>query len=456
MKKINDILYQLLGDQLDTKIKHYFISGAYKSILLQATIAIITFVAALLIAHITGDRGFGIYTTVFTWVSIIGVGATLGLDDLVLKQIPIYKEEKNTQKIRILIKWVNKWGLMVGCLGALALLAASRYTSISGLYQYTSYYEWAVWCIPLFVLMHVNQAILRGLKLMWWGQLAEKFVQPLAFFLLLLVMYALYRAEMTDMQAVIARTGSFIITALVALFLLYKYTKPYYRQYTPLDTDVIVDKQWMKSCSYFAATSLLYIINTRVDILMLGFYEVIPEQIAYYNAALKLSDIALIPFAVLYTVTAPVFSELYAKGEQTKLQAFFTKTTRLACLAITFLLLFLVIFGEWCLGLFGASFRVGYEVLVVFCLIKFIHVAVGPVNYLMMMVGLEKEATYILLLSVGVTLIAHTIFIPLAGIKGAAYATLIGLVVFEVLVTYVTYRKSGIFPTIVGRIHKKE
>lgn len=456
MKRINNLLYQLLGNQLDAKIKHYFISGAYKSILLQATIAIVTFITALLIAHITGDRGFGIYTTVFTWISIVSVGATLGLDDLVLKQIPIYQQENEPQKTKVLVKWVNKWGVITGFLGAVILFVCSAYTSVSGLYQYTSYYAWAVWCIPLFVLMHINQAILRGLKLMWWGQLAEKFVQPIVFFIFLLAMYGLYGANMTDMEAVIARTGAFVITALVAIALLLRYSKSYHQKGESTATTQLVDRKWIKSCSYFAATSLLYIINTRVDILLLGIYEVAPEQIAYYNAALKLSDIALIPFAVLYTVTAPVFSELYAKGEKSKLQAFYTKTTRLACFAITFLLLFLMIFGEWCLGLFGTSFRVGYEVLVVFCVIKFIHVAVGPANYLMMMVGLEKEATYILLFSVVVTLISHTILIPLAGIKGAVYATFIGLIVFEILVTYITYQKSGIFPTIIGRIPKKE
>ena len=186
MKQIEYILHKLLGEQLDQKIRQYFITGAYKSILLQASIAIITFVSALLIAHITGDRGFGIYTTVFTWVSIISVGATLGLDDLVLKQIPIYKQEGKPTKIGTLIKWSNQVGLLIGVLAAISLVLLSEYTSIGGLYQYTVYYQWAAWCIPLFVLMHINQAVLRGQKLMWWGQFAEKLVQPFTFFIFFL------------------------------------------------------------------------------------------------------------------------------------------------------------------------------------------------------------------------------------------------------------------------------
>lgn len=451
LHRLHHLISQMLGNELDQKIKQYFISGAYQSILLQAAIAIITFCSALLVARITGDKGFGIYTTVFTWISIWSVGATLGLDDLVLKQIPIYKQKEASANINALIRWTTKWGLLSGVLVAVILLLLSKYSTINGLYQYYDYYCWAVWCIPLFVLMHIGQATLRGLKLMWWGQFAEKFVQPIAFFALLVICYLLYGSSMTDYQAIIARTLSFVVVAIVALYLLYRYTKEYLHR-----SVAAPQQQWTKSCLYFAATSLLYIINTRVDILFLSFYEVPVEEIAYYNAALKLSDIALIPFAVLYTVTAPVFAELFAQKNMKKLQLFYTKTTRLACLLIGGILLGLVVTGNWLLALFGTSFQAAYPILLILCVVKFIHVAVGPANYLMMMIGLERAATYILLLSVGITFLLNIIFIPWLGSIGAAYATLGGLVVFELLVTIVVYKQSGIMPTILGSISNKE
>jgi O-antigen/teichoic acid export membrane protein len=445
-KHINLVLQQMLGEELDAKIKHYFLTGAYKSIVLQGSIALLTFFTALFIARVTGDTGFGIYTTVFTWISIISVGATLGLDDLLLKQLPIYHEHKNASKIRGILSWSNWMGLSFGLLCTIVLLLLANFSGIETLNRYADYFFWAGWVIPLFVLMHINQAALRGLHLFGWGQFAEKFVQPFSFFLVLLLFYGIHNYELTDEYAILARTISFLITAIVALFLLFKFTSVYKIEKASYEI-----KYWWGSCRYFAITSLLYIINTRIDIVFLSFYQIPEAEIGYYNAALKLSDMALIPFAVLYTVTAPMFSTLYAKNKLEELQVFFTKTTRLACLIITIILLVLVLGGEWFLALFGENFKRGYSILLILCVTKFVHVFVGPVNYLLMMVNLEKEATLVLLASVLLTMGLHTIWIPLYGIEGAGYATLVGLLLFEVLVSWLAYKKAGIVPTVLGR-----
>ncbi len=329
---------------------------------------------------------------------------------------------------------------------ALFLLLVNR-TSIHGLNEYADYYLWAVWVVPLFVLMHVNQAALRGLKFMGWGQFAEKFVQPLAFFALLVVAYFYQDRFLTDEHAIIVRTLSFVLTAIVALFLILKFTKAE-RNKVSAEYEV---KNWWGSCRYFAMISLLYIIHTRIDIVILGLYQMPEEQIAYYNAALKLSDIALIPFAVLYTVTAPMYSKLYAANQKTELQLFFTKTTRLAFVVVSGILIILVLGGEWFLSLFGDTFKEGYPVLLILCLAKFVHVFTGPVNYLLMMVDFEKEAALALLASVVLTILLHVLWIPDNGIVGAAFATLTGLFLFEILVGYISYKKAGIMPTVLGR-----
>ncbi|MGH1336313.1 MAG: oligosaccharide flippase family protein [Aureispira sp.] len=447
----HDWLRQRLGADLDDKLKQYFLSGAYKSIVMQGAIALLTFGTALFIARVTGEEGFGVYTTVFTWIAIASVGATLGLDDLALKQLPIYEEQQQPALIHGLLRWSNCWGLLVGIGVALSLLLLANYTAINGLSNYRVYYQWAVWVIPLFVLMHINQASLRALGFLGRGQVAEKVVQPLSFFIALVIFWLYAGQDLSDKQAVIARVCSFVITALVAFYLLIKVWKPYKQTLPEQET-----KKWWGSSRYFAFTSLLYIVNTRIDIVLLSFYEVGEAEIAYYNAALKLSDMALIPFAVLYTVTAPMFSKLYAAKRLDDLQEFYTKTTRLSFLVIAFILLVLVLGGHWFLGLFGAGFVQGYPILLLLCGVKLLHVFVGPANYLVMMIDLEREATWILLTSVLVTVLLHHYLIPTYAGMGAASATFIGLLLFEVLLIGLTYSKSGIMPTILGRFSKRK
>ena len=198
---LNKILFYLLGKELDDKIKTYFISGAYKSAFLQGAIALLTILTSLFIARATGDKGFGVYTTVFTWISIISVGATLGLDDLLLKKLPVYSLNNSFSKIKGILSWSNLLGLGFGLFCAALFLLLVNFTSIHGLYEYKQYYFWAAWVIPFFVLMHVNQAALRGLKFLGWGQFAEKLVQPFAFFAFLILAFFLQNFFLTDEHA---------------------------------------------------------------------------------------------------------------------------------------------------------------------------------------------------------------------------------------------------------------
>lgn len=445
-KHINNLLNKLLGKELDDKVRNYFLKGSYKSLLLQAAVSIFTFLTTIVIARIAGDKSFGIYSLVFTWVSIISIGATLGLDDLVLKQLPIYQSNNKQQKIKGLLTWVNKWGLISGSLAAFIFALIANLFTINGVSEYAYYYNIALISIPFFVLMHINQSVLRGLKFLGAGQLAEKVVQPFSFLIVLLLAYY-FAKGITDAEIILFRVISFGLAAVVALYLLYYYLKEYRSI-----KGKISSQTWFKSCKYFAFMSLLYIINTRIDIVFLGIYEVPPEQIAYYNVALKFSDIALIPFMVVCTVATPMFSKLYAEKKIKELQAFYTKTTQLACGLIAFILVVFVVWGTWFLSWYGTAFQQGYHTLIILCGIKFLHVFVGPVSYLLMMTNLEKQATYSLLVSVIITIILHMFLIPLYEIEGAAYATLIGLVVFELLLTWIAYKKAGIITTIFGRL----
>jgi O-antigen/teichoic acid export membrane protein len=272
-------------------------------------------------------------------------------------------------------------------------------------------------------------------------------MQPLAFLGLLFLVYAL-SWTVDDRAAIIFRTFSFLLAAAFALFLLYRNLSSIWKE----QGGETKDKIWLRSCFYFMLSSLLYTINTRIDIVFLGIYEVEPEQIAYYNVALKFSDIALIPYLVICTVTTPMFSSLYHQGRMAELQAFYTKVTRLSALVIACILIVFIALGPWFLSWYGSSFKTGYTVLVLLCITKLVHVFVGPANYLLGMIGKERAVTFALIWSVLLTVILQIILIPIYKIEGAAYASLGGLVFFDLFLAYTAYYSSGIWVSAFGKI----
>ena len=451
LSKIQSFLKTILGNQLDDKLKNYFLTGAYKSFLLQISIAALTFLTGLAIARLAGDHDFGVYTIVFTWISVLSVGATLGLDDLLLKVLPVFQKEKQTNQLLSALLWANIRGLIASIIVAITLLILIYNGFLPSLLEYKEYFLWAVWVIPAFVLMHINQAALRAVGQIGRGQLAEKFIQPLAFAILLLAIF-IGAGYLDDYTATIARTGSFFITLSVALLLLYKFIRPLKNKFNYQS-----DKTWTTTTLYMGGASLLLILSTRLDIIMLGFSKVSEAEVGYYNAAVKFTDIAMIPYAVLYTVAAPMFARLYAEGDKLKLQQFFTRTTAIICILITAVLLGLLLFGDWALALFGSNFTEGYTALTILCLSKWLHAFFGPLNYLLLMVGEGKGVVIGLLVSVCTAILLHYLWIPLAGINGAAWATCISLLVYELLLGYFAFTKAGLIPTVFAAfLSKKE
>ena len=203
---------------------------------------------------------------------------------------------------------------------------------------------------------------------------------------------------------------------------------------------------------FFTLSTLLYTVNSRIDIVFLGIFSVEPEQIAYYNVALKFSDIALIPFLVICTVTAPIFASMYQKDNVVELQNFYTLVTRISFFMILCAVTIFILFGPWFLNWYGKNFQSGYNVLVLLCLSKLVHVFVGPANYLLSMTGHEKYVTQALSFSVAVTICLHLILIPVFNISGAAFATIGGLMFYDIYLAYIGYKKTGLFLTIIGKV----
>ena len=252
---------------------------------------------------------------------------------------------------------------------------------------------------------------------------------------------------MLDIDVVLYRTLSFGTAALVALCLMWRY---FYQQHK--QEQILYKRlEWTKSCFYFALISTLYLLNTRLDVLFLGLFETDAREIAYYNVAVKFTDLISIPFLVVATVTMPMFAELYANKQTEKLQHLYTRVTQLVSVVVLLGGTLLGIFGNFFLSWYGANFQEGYTVLLILILVKWIHALVGPANLLLMMIGFEKQVTSVLAVSVLSTCLFHYYLIPIEGMEGAAWASLIGLSLFECGVIWVAYQKAGIRTNIFGK-----
>jgi O-antigen/teichoic acid export membrane protein len=448
---LTKLLKLFFGREHDSTFKINFLSASFGSAFLQITLSLLTFLTTIAVARISGDKGFGIYSLVFTWISIISSAALIGLDDLSIKQISIYKSKNQLPEIKSFILWGSKISLISSLFILIIYFLSCIYLPLPGVEEYKNYHLIAACTIPFFVIIYFFQSVLKGLGLIIIGQLAEKLVQPISFLIFLLCFY-MFGFLINDFFVILFRTSSFVVAAIFILVLVFVYLKNIFRfKKVTIQSDL-----WKKSMVYFTLSTILFTINSRIDIVFLGLYSIEPEQIAYYNVALKFSDIALIPFLVICTVTTPIFASMFHKNEIEKLQVFYTLVTRISFSIISLIVIIFISFGPWFLNWYGKNFELGYDVLILLCISKLVHVFVGPANYLLSMTGFEKYVTRALIFGVSVTTSLHIFLIPFYGISGAAFATIIGLIFYDIYLAYICHKKTGLSLSIIGNFNNRK
>ena len=107
-------------------------------------------------------------------------------------------------------------------------------------------------------------------------------------------------------------------------------------------------------------------------------------------------------------------------------------------------ILFLFVFSEFILSLFGEQFIKAKYVLWVLLLGQLIRSLSGPIVIYMNMTGKQNKMHQFLFLGLGINILLNWIFIPMFGMQGAAYATVISIIVWSGIAVAYAYKKDKI------------
>ena len=103
----------------------------------------------------------------------------------------------------------------------------------------------------------------------------------------------------------------------------------------------------------------------------------------------------------------------------------------------------LLIFPSFVLDCFGEEFSAGVAPLIVLATGQIINAICGPVMYILTMTGKEKKARNIIIVASVINLGLNFYLIPIHGLMGAACATAISTVVWNVLAVIQIKKEYG-------------
>jgi O-antigen/teichoic acid export membrane protein len=179
------------------------------------------------------------------------------------------------------------------------------------------------------------------------------------------------------------------------------------------------------------------------SVLLLGAfasaYEVGLYSVAY-QSAFTVNFILL----VFNSIIAPQFAYLYQSDKSCELEALAIKSTSYMTLFAAPVLMFFVLFPEFFLGLFGEDFKGASPYLVCLAIAQFVNVATGSVGVLLIMTGGERCMRKIVICTGCVSLALSLSLCPHYGAWGATIATVVALVIQNLMAAWWVNKRLGI------------
>ncbi len=195
-----------------------------------------------------------------------------------------------------------------------------------------------------------------------------------------------------------------------------------------------------------AAGASLHIMLANVDIVMLGYF-LDSASVGYYRSIQPLKQVIFFfsgSFAFLFL---PLATKHYSQGDFDGLDALYTVTTKwIVWLTFPTVLLFTLFSPAVIQLFFGTAYLPAAPALSVLMAGLFYRVLVGLDGDMVKAINRPRVEFFAAVPGVLVNVILNTALIPRFGIVGAAFATVIGYVVYNTIEVVAIYRTVGSYP----------
>jgi O-antigen/teichoic acid export membrane protein len=411
--------------------------GASFAFGLQVAGAGFAFILQVLLGRWLGTTGYGIYVFTLSWAGLVAIAVGLGLPTTVLRFIPAYLAHSD---------WSRVHGILKGSLGV--TLVAGVGTAVAGtvvaLYIYFSSGASVLtsvlgFCLaPLLAIMALQQEAVKAFRYVGLAFGPALVFRPL----LVLLGAGSYFVLTGDLSG---QTALLITDISIALLLLLQAAIFWFR----LDSGIRQSspryeiREWLTVAFPMLLIVGFNLVLAQTDIVLVG--AILGSRDAgLYGAATKVASLVSFVLVAVNAMSAPLFSSLYARGEHSRLQGVVSSAAQWIFWPSLVIGVSLGLLAPFVLRLFGPEFSAAHWVLVILLIGQLVNATAGPVGYLMILTGHQRGAARVY----GVVAALHLLIVPtgifVAGLNGAALATMFSVACWNIWLYRMAVQKLSI------------
>ena len=377
-----------------------------------------------LLARWVGPEYLGIYSMANAIMLISEVLSKMGMETGVMRFVSRLDPERDNDKISEIIASAIKMCALFSLFFMIVLISCSSYIVSNILSEQSLMVSvlivFAI-SIPFNASTLVAAAATQGYKKLKYKSIVTQFINPTILLVSMIICYWFISAESALMFPMLI-TG---IVGCIAMFQPLKYLSGIRRQQiikTKFNYDLL------KFSYPFMFVIILQTFMHWMDILMLGYFTN-ASTVGLYHPAARTAGLLQALLMSFISIYAPMISQFHSEKNILKMNQTYKMVSRwLLVFSIPISIMF-ILFPENILSLFGKEYISSSNVLIILTIATLLQAIFGAASPTLGMSGFTRlilintSIAFILNLGLNYTLI------PLYGINGAAYATLITLTI---------------------------
>jgi O-antigen/teichoic acid export membrane protein len=239
---------------------------------------------------------------------------------------------------------------------------------------------------------------------------------------------------------VYATAGLYFLAFLITMLYAFSIQKPTFQFSIPTNTKDILVYTFYIILSGSVANLLL-----DGDKMMLNQYMKI-ENIAFYSVATYIALVISVPSRAMHQIVYPITAKLMHENKHDELNILYKKTSINLQIVGGFVMLCIFVNINQLYELVPKEYSGGVSVVFMIGLSKYFDLILGNNNAIIFNTKYYRMVLYLGLMLVVLTVILNMIFIPIFGIFGSAFATLLSITLYSLAKLLFVVKKLHLYP----------
>ena len=398
------------------------------------------FFFSLLAARFMGPAVYGKIMYVLVVLTMLSVITRLGLTQGLVQFVSKLTDDKDFTKRNSLITFVFLIVFAFAIIISILLYLNSNFIAVTlfNSQELASVFKIMSPILIIFSLIELTPGVFRGLKIVKYQVIGRDLIQSLFRLIIVLIMgYLGY-----ELGGLI--TAYYISMTVSLAYLVYKVYK--LKLFEKIKREYVSDYKEILLFSFpLLISGILHFSIGKIDIFMIGYF-LESDQVGIYTIALKIGTLTNFLLFSFNSIFAPTITSLYYDNQMNKLKKLYQVITKwMLGINLSIFFLFLILSKE-IMNVFGSGFVIGWLALILIMAGQVINAGVGSAGLINIMTGFPHSELYVSLVVFSVNIVLNYFLIPIYGIEGAAFASLISIGITNLLRLFILYRRLEFLP----------